>query len=79
MMFKDKIADIDFSIKTEVERFFYELSPEEWDIFDDLDMSNCEVISYQFEWCIQAIIWITGKVSELKVKKNAQVGEVDNE
>lgn len=62
---RDKIESVDFSSKIEVERFFYELSPDEWEIFDELDASDCEVISYQFEWCVQAIIWITKKVSEL--------------
>lgn len=62
---RDKIESIDFSSKIEVERFFYELSPYEWEIFDDLDINDCNVLSYQFVWCIQAIIWITRKVSEL--------------
>lgn len=62
---RDKIEGIDFSSKIEVERFFYELSPDEWEVFDELDVSDCEVISYQFEWCIQAIIWITRKVNEI--------------
>ncbi|HGO5853585.1 TPA: hypothetical protein ACK3JH_000435 [Mannheimia haemolytica] len=62
---RDKIESIDFSSQIEVERFFYELSPDEWEIFDELDISDCDVLSYQFQWCIQAIIWITRKVGEL--------------
>lgn len=62
---RDRIESIDFSSKIEVERFFYELSPDEWEIFDEIDISDCDVLSYQFQWCIQAIIWITRKVGEL--------------
>ncbi|HDL1259652.1 TPA: hypothetical protein PWU83_002490 [Mannheimia haemolytica] len=62
---RDRIESIDFSSKIEVERFFYELSPDEREIFDELDISDCDVLSYQFQWCIQAIIWITRKVGEL--------------
>ncbi|MEG9498912.1 hypothetical protein [Mannheimia indoligenes] len=62
---RDKIESIDFSSQIEVERFLYELSPDEWEIFDELDINDFNVLSYQFMWCIQAIIWITRKISEL--------------
>ncbi|QLB44842.1 hypothetical protein [Mannheimia pernigra] len=62
---RDKIESIDFSSQIEVERFLYELSSDEWEIFDELDINDFNVLSYQFMWCIQAIIWITRKISVL--------------
>ena len=64
----ESLENIDFESEHEVEYWLYSLEGKSKDIFDELNMSDFTVLSKNFTWCVQAIIWATREFD--KVVKN---------